>query len=65
MIELYKFFKTNGKLIDIKNYDPKILEVFSRTILELIAKSNRDWEEMVPEGIADLIKTRKLFGYFR
>ena len=65
MIELYKFFKTNGKLIDIKNYDPEILEVFSRTILELIAKSKKGWEEMVPEGIADLIKSRKLFGYSR
>jgi hypothetical protein len=61
--ELYNFFKRNGKLIDIKEYDPKILHVNSRTILEMIAKGEKGWEEMLPEGISDLIKRRKLFGY--
>jgi len=28
MKELYKFFKFNGKLVDIKNYDPEILNIF-------------------------------------
>ena len=28
MKELYKFFKNNGKLVDIKEYNPEILEVF-------------------------------------
>ncbi|MGB2128955.1 MAG: TonB-dependent receptor [Flavicella sp.] len=63
MKELYKFFKYNGKLIDIKDYDPKILEVFSRKILEMITKSEPGWEEMLPEGISELIINRRLFGY--
>ena len=29
MKELYKYFKFNGKLVDIKNYDPEILNIFS------------------------------------
>tara|TARA_B100000809_G_scaffold95005_1_gene93653 strand:+ start:10540 stop:11994 length:1455 start_codon:yes stop_codon:yes gene_type:complete len=65
MKELYKFFKNNGKLVDIINYDPEILNVFSRTILVMIAKSKKGWEEMVPEGISDLIKANRLFGYSR
>jgi hypothetical protein len=65
MVELYKFFKNNGKLMDITEYDPEILEVFSKTILEMISKSEKGWEEMVPEGISGLIKSGKLFGYAR
>lgn len=61
--ELYKFFKRNGKLVDIKGYDPKILHVNSKIILDMIAKRENGWEEMLPEGISDLIKRRKLFGY--
>jgi hypothetical protein len=27
--ELYKFFKFNGKVVDIDDFDPETLEVFS------------------------------------
>jgi len=63
MKELYKFFKYNGKVVDIKNYDPDILNVFSKTILGMIAEGNHGWEEMLPTGIADTIKEARLFGY--
>jgi len=63
MKELYKFFKFNGKLVDIKNYDPEILNIFSRTVLKMISKDEHGWEEMLPEGVADIIKEQKLFGY--
>ena len=36
MKELYKFFKYNGKVTDIKDVDPETLNVFSREILEKI-----------------------------
>ena len=39
MKELYKFFKFNGKLVNIKNYDPEILNIFSRTVLNMINKN--------------------------
>jgi len=63
MKELYKFFKFNGKLVDIKNYDPEILNIFSRTVLKMISKNEHGWEQMLPEGVADIIKEQKLFGY--
>ncbi len=65
MKELYKFFKYNGKVVDIKDYDPDILNVFSATIVDMIANGKRGWEEMVPMGIADIIKDERLFGYSR
>jgi len=63
MKELYKFFKYNGKVVDIKDYDPEILNVFSATILDMIANGKHGWEEMLPTGIADIIKDERLFGY--
>lgn len=65
MKELYKFFKYNGKVIDIKKYDENIINIFSREILKMITNGERGWEKMVPEGTAELIKDYRLFGYTR
>lgn len=63
MKELYKFFKYNGKVIDIEDYDPTILDVFSREVLQLISEGKGGWEEMIPEVTAQMIKSQHLFGY--
>ncbi|OEK08554.1 nicotinate-nucleotide adenylyltransferase [Flavivirga aquatica] len=65
MKELYKFFKYNGKVIDIEDYDKSIMNIFSREILNMISNGDHGWEEMVPEGTSDLIKDYRLFGYTR
>ncbi|MGB5364011.1 MAG: TonB-dependent receptor [Aureibaculum sp.] len=65
MKELYKFFKYNGKMLDIKDYNPDILDVFSRTVLQKIADGEEGWEEMLPVGISEIIKDHRLFGYSR
>lgn len=62
MKELYKFFKYNGKVVDIPEHDPEILSIFSRTVLGMIAEDKEGWEDMLPPGVADLIKTQCLFG---
>ncbi|MGI9551976.1 MAG: TonB-dependent receptor [Aurantibacter sp.] len=61
MKELYKFFKYNGKVMDIIDYDPEIMHIFSRDVLKKITDNEEGWEEMVPEGIAEIIKEKKLF----
>ena len=63
MKELYKFFKYNGKVVDIENPDPNITNIFSREILRMIHDGEEGWEEMLPDGSADLIKSLNLFGY--
>ena len=65
MKELYKFFKYNGKVTDIENYDPEILNIFSREVLDKIASGNRGWSDKLPEGIGDLIKDYRMFGFTR
>lgn len=61
MKELYKFFKYNGKVMDIIDYDPEIMHVFSRDVLKKITNGEDGWEDMLPEGISEMIKERKLF----
>ena len=63
MKELYKFFKFNGKVVDIDDYDPSILEVFSREVLNMINNGKPGWEIMLPSGISEIIKEHQLFGY--
>ena len=63
MKELYKFFKENGRVVDIKSYDPALLGIFSRDILQKINNNETGWENQVPDGIAELIKSHKLFGW--
>jgi|TARA_B110000858_G_scaffold160820_1_gene185117 hypothetical protein len=61
MKELYKFFKYNGKVMDIIDYDPEVLDVFSRKVLEMISNNTSGWEDELPKGIAELIKQKELF----
>ncbi|MEX0288702.1 MAG: TonB-dependent receptor [Flavobacteriaceae bacterium] len=61
MKELYKFFKYNGKVMDIIDYDPNILDIYSRDALKKIMNGEEGWEEMLPEGTAKTIKEKKLF----
>jgi hypothetical protein len=63
MKELYKFFKFNGKVTDITDYDRETLEVFSREVLKMINEGKPGWEPMLPSGIAEIIKEHYLFGY--
>mgnify|MGYP003608384037 FL=1 len=63
MKELYKFFKFNGKVVDITDFDENDLDIFSREVLKMISKGKPGWEEMLPKGIAEMIKKDNLFGY--
>jgi hypothetical protein len=63
MKELYKFFKYNGKVEDVVDYDIDHLKIFSREVLKLINNGDSKWEDMLPKGVSKLIKEQKLFGY--
>lgn len=65
MKELYKFFKNNGRLIDIKNFDQESLHIFSRKVLKMIKNNEEGWENMLPEGVSETIKEKRLFGCSR
>ncbi|RKS56043.1 hypothetical protein BC962_1020 [Gillisia mitskevichiae] len=61
MKELYKFFKDNGKVVDITDYDPSTLDINSREVYQLIVDGKTGWENMLPESTTQLIKEKNLF----
>ena len=61
MKELYKFFKYNGKVMDIIDYEPDVMHIFSRDVLKKLMNNDEGWEKMLPEGIAEIIKEKNLF----
>ena len=63
MKELYKFFAYNGKVVDITDFDTEHLKIFSREVLKMISDGNPGWENLLPQGIGEIIKEHQLFGY--
>ena len=62
---LYDYLAGRGSFVNLDNYKPEYLQIFSRDVLRRIAAQDTDWETMVPEAVADLIKTRAFFGYVK
>jgi hypothetical protein len=58
---LYDYLLTNGRIKDL-NFKPKVLQIFSRDILEKIRKKKDGWQDGVPDGVSDIIVKKKLFG---
>lgn len=65
MKELYKFFKYNGKVVDITDYDPDVLDIYSREVLQMIFDGKSGWEDMLPEKTTQMIKQFNLFSHKR
>jgi hypothetical protein len=60
--KLYGHLVDRGCIVQLDNYDPNCLKIFSRDVLELIKEGDDSWEHMVPSEIADIIKRRGFFG---
>ena len=63
MKDFYKFFKYNGKVMDIFDFESEYLDIFSREILKKIKNNEAGWDEHLPEGISEMIVKKKMFGY--
>ncbi len=60
---LYDYLLFNKRLVDIESYDPKVLNIYSKAVLQMIRDGESGWEEMVPPYVDNMIKDNKLFGY--
>lgn len=61
--ELFKYFKLNRRIVDIKDFNEEHAEIYSREILHKITNHEKGWENQLPEGVAEMIKERGMFGY--
>ncbi len=60
--KLYGYLADRGSFVDLDNFKPEYLSIFSRDVLRKIAAGDGAWKEMVPGGVSDLIVKRRFFG---
>jgi hypothetical protein len=60
---LFKFLVQNNFIKDLTGYDVNCLPIYSRNVLARLRMGDPSWEKMVPAQVAELIKSRRLFGY--
>ena len=60
--DLYVYFKTHGRISDL-DFDENLLNIHSREILSDIRNNKLDWETKIPKGVAEIIKSNRMFGY--
>jgi hypothetical protein len=62
---LYDYLAGRGSFVNLDNYRPEYLTIFSRDVLRRIAAGDDSWETMVPDEVTTLIKRRGFFGYVK
>jgi hypothetical protein len=60
---LYGYLVGRGSFVQLDNYNPKYLPIFSRDVLKRIADGDESWDPMVPPAVAEIIRRRGFFGY--
>jgi hypothetical protein len=59
---LYAHLLANGFIEPIRNFTPDYLAVSSGAVMDKLQKGDATWETQVPAPIAEVIKSKKLFG---
>ena len=60
---LYAHLVENRFVENIRNYNPDYLKIYSGNVLAKIKAGDDAWEKLVPAPIAQVIKTKRLFGW--
>jgi hypothetical protein len=60
---LYDYLVGRGSFVQLDNFNPKYLPIFSRDVLKRIVSGDESWDEMVPPQVAEMIRQRGFFGY--
>lgn len=59
---IYAHFVENKQIVDISGCDETGEYLHSADVMNMIEKGDDQWEALVPPGVRDLIKSKKLFG---
>jgi len=60
---LYQHLIENGYLVGLNDVDEKLLDINLASILSEIQKGRGEWEENVPDAVAESIINKKLLGF--
>jgi hypothetical protein len=61
--KLFGYVVERGSIVQLENYNPHILHIFTPEVLRRIQGGDASWEDMVPPEIAEVIKQRGFFDY--
>lgn len=59
---IYHYFLSHKQIIDIANFEEKNLSILSRNVFHKLQHNEPGWEAFLPEGVAQIIKEKKLFS---
>jgi hypothetical protein len=59
---LFRYLVERGRIKALDNFDESVLHIFSRDVLKRIKQNDHSWEVMVPSEVAQMVKSRRLFG---
>lgn len=59
---LYAHLRANGFIEPIRDFNPEFLAIGSGLVLEKLQRGDDSWATQVPIPIAEIIKSKKLFG---
>lgn len=60
---LYEYLKEGDYIEQIEAFNEAYLDIFSPDVLQKITSNEPGWEKLVPDVVAEKIKTQQLFGY--
>lgn len=62
MLKLIDYLKEKNRLQDIDKFNKDVHHIWSRTVLNMIIKDEKGWEDMVPKTVVEAVKENCLFG---
>lgn len=62
LIFLLLFLIENHYIENIIDYNPNVVQIWSRKVLKMIQDGTPGWEKLVPESVAKTVKKKCLFG---
>ena len=60
---LYRHLVESKHIVDIENYHPEYLHIYSTQVLKMILHDEAGWEDLVPDKVATLVKEKCLLGF--
>ncbi len=60
---LFDYLVYNKRLVDIIDYSPDVIDIYSKDVLDMIKHGHSGWEDLVPTYVDTIIKDNQLFDY--
>ncbi len=60
---LLAYLRDNGYVRALDSLPPEHLKIYSHEVLEQLREGDNTWEASVPANVAEMIKSKQLFGY--